>query len=98
MEHFIIHCRKRYVQAFLYEFGYQFAEMKESARILWHGASRKRLSGMLVIEWSGQVSSSFLNKLDRDEDILDYVRYELPCSNKDQILTNIQWKRPLLGL
>ncbi len=28
MEHFIIHCRKRYVQAFLYEFGYQFAEMK----------------------------------------------------------------------
>jgi hypothetical protein len=62
----------------------QAGEIVLPAEVFWDGRTRKRWLGVIVLTSEGAISPAFLEKLDRDPEILDYFVAPRESSGGDQ--------------
>lgn len=81
----VIVCASRLAAGMGQAFQVQLAEQALPASVIWFGISAKYQQGIVVLEWEGEVPSSFVQQLEIDTDIIDYMLYEVPTVEGESI-------------
>jgi len=71
-----VSCFKRMLNAIVDEFG---DWKQEGAEVRLYGITAKADDGFILLAWNKPIPQQFLDKLNDDEDILDYLIYEPTC-------------------
>jgi hypothetical protein len=74
----------RTVRAFADEIEDHLAAQGIAARICLYGVGMKRHDGFLVVESAGGIPPAFIRWLGDDEDILDFVVYDVASSEQER--------------
>jgi hypothetical protein len=71
--------------AMIAAFEEQCTAQPEEVAILDFGSSYKLEQGYIVIEWSEDVSPTFVEQLTADSNVLDFTIFCIPCVTDDQL-------------
>ena len=73
----------RTVRAFADEIEGHLAAVGIAAKICLYGVGMKRHDGFLLVESASGIPPAFIRRLDDDEDILDFVLYDVTSSEQE---------------
>lgn len=80
--HIVVLCSPLVVDWLCKTFTAQIADQQLPATIIWSGASYRYGQGMVVMAWWEKPSDRFVEQLEIDSEVIDYVLYEVPAVEK----------------
>lgn len=87
--HVVILCSPLVVDWLCKTFTAQIADQQLPATIIWSGASYRYGQGMVVMAWWKKPSDHFVEQLEIDSEVIDYVLYKVPMSeNKSNVMAS----------
>lgn len=78
MQDMFLTCNPRWVRSLADEITDVLIEQHAEATILLYGITTKQKEGFLVIEWEETVPNAFRERMAHDQDITDFVIYDVP--------------------
>ncbi len=70
----LVSCLKRHVESFVDEFG---DWKEEGAEVKLFGYTSKIYDGFVLLHWSKPIPPRFYKKLKEDDDVIDYLTYDV---------------------
>lgn len=82
--HVVILCSPLVVDWLCKTFTAQIADQQLPVIIIWSGASYRYGQGMVVMAWQKKPSDHFVEQLEIDSEVIDYVLYEVPMPENER--------------
>lgn len=78
-------CKWDQLQSMVQALEEQFEAQQEEVAVLDWGASYKKETGYIVLEWENEVDAAFIDQLTADNDVEDFSVYTIPCITNGQL-------------